>query len=492
MRKDTGVKDRYYAILSYTGFNLILVSTLMIIPLLALFGWPGEWGNSIGFFLPALASAGMGMILWRFFEPEKHMVLTVAEGGIIVFLTWALISLFSALPYMIVEDMTFTQSVFEAVSGWTTTGLTMVVPEETSNMILLWRSTTQLAGGAGFAIMMLAAITGPVGLGFSEAEGRSELLAPNIRESAKLVVRLYLGYVIIGIFGYVLVGLTLFDAINHTFTAVATGGFSTHTESIGYWDSIHVETVTIILMFLGNLNFLTAYWLFRGKFRSFFRNGEIRLFFSLVILSTAMIFFWCTSRVTPGVYGSRGMALRAALFEGVSALTGTGFTITEYSGWSGSGWLGIIILMIIGGGICSTSGGLKQYRVHLLLKSIWWQTKRPFRPRNAIIQNYIWKGHRKEFVTDKKLKNIANYVFLYIIAFSVGSLILGMYGHGMKESMFEFASALGTVGLSAGITRPDSPLPLLWTEILGMFLGRLEFFVVFVGVGKIMRDIFVR
>ncbi len=492
MRRDTGMRERYWAILSYTGFNLILVSTLMIVPLFALFGWPGEWTKSIGFFLPALGSAGIGMILWRFFEPRRQVVLTVTDAGIIVFLTWALISLFSALPYMIVEEMTFTQSVFEAVSGWTTTGLTMVVPEETSNMILLWRSTTQLAGGAGFAIMMLAAITGPVGLGFSEAEGRAELLAPHIRESAKLVVKLYMGYVLIGVFAYIFVGLTLFDAVNHTFTAVATGGFSTHSESIGYWGSARVEAVTLLLMFLGNLNFLTAYWLFRGKFRSFLRNGEIRLFFTVTLVSTIMLFFWTTNRVTPGVYGSKGLAFRAALFEGVSALTGTGFTTTEYSGWSGFGWLGLIILMIIGGGICSTSGGLKQYRVYLLLKSIWWQVKRPLLPRNAIVHNYIWKGRQKEFISDLKIKNAANYVFLYLLVFFAGSMILGIYGHGMKESMFEFASALGTVGLSAGITRPDSPLPLLWTEIIGMFLGRLEFFVVFVGMGKIVRDIFNR
>lgn len=498
MLRESGLREKYRAILSFTGFNLILVSTLMIIPLFALFGWPGEWGNSIGFFLPALGSAGIGMILWRGFEPRRHIVLTVADGGIIVFLTWAMISLFSALPFMIIEEMTFTQSVFEAVSGWTTTGLTMVTPEETSNMILLWRSTMQLAGGAGFAIMMVAAITGPVGVGFSEAEGRTEQLAPHVRESAKLVAKLYLGYVVFGVLAYTLVGLDLWEAVNHCFTAVATGGFSIYNDSIGHFNLLKVEIVTLILMFLGNLNFLTAYWLSKGKFRSFFRNGEIRLFFSTVLVSTVILFFWVTGSLH-SVYTTKGEAFRAGLFESVSALTGTGFTVTEYSEWLGLGWLILIILMIIGGGICSTSGGLKQYRVHLLLKSIWWQVKRPFLPRSAIIHNYIWKDEQKDFISDLRIKQASNYVFLYFLTFLAGSMVLCAYAprleygvFGMRESLFEFASALGTVGLSTGMTDPGAPLPLLWTEIIGMFLGRLEFFVVFVGIGKIVRDLIIR
>ena len=496
MRKETGVRERYWTILSFTGFNLILVSTLMIFPLFALFGWPGEWGNSIGFFLPALGSAGIGMIMWRLFEPRRQVVLTITDGGIIVFLTWAIISVSSALPFMIIENMTFTQSVFEAVSGWTTTGLTMVVPEETSNMILLWRSTMQLAGGAGFAIMMLAAITGPVGVGFTQAEGRDERLAPHVRESAKLVAKLYMVYVVIGVLGYLLVGLTLFDSVNHTFTAVATGGFSTRSASIGYWDSWKVELVTVGLMFLGNLNFLTSYWLFTGKWKSFFRNGEIRLLIAVTIIGTFLLFYWLTYSAPSPIYSSWTKTLRVGLFEPLSAVSGTGFSSVDYANWapikSGLGWFVLIIWMIIGGGICSTAGALKQYRVHLFLKSIWWQIKRPFQPRGAIIHNYIWKGDRKKFITDKHMKEVANYVFLYFLVFLGGSMILSMYGYPMMDSMFEFASALGTVGLSVGITQPDAPLPLLWTEIIGMFLGRLEFFVVFVGIGKILRDIFIR
>lgn len=350
----------------------------------------------------------------------------------------------------------------------------------------------QLAGGAGFAIMMVAAITGPVGVGFSKAEGRTEMLAPHVRESAKIVAKLYMGYVIFGVLAYVLVGLSLWEAVNHCFTAVATGGFSTYSDSIGHFNSLNVEIVTLILMFLGNLNFLTAYWLSRGKFRSFFRNGEIKLFFSTILVASVILFFWVTRRITPSVYPTNGMAFRAGIFESVSALTGTGFTITEYGNWAGFGWLGLILLMIIGGGICSTSGGLKQYRVHLLLKSIWWQIKRPFQPQSAIVQNYIWKDDQKDFISDLRIKQAANYIFLYLMVFFAGSMVLCAYGHGMRESMFEFASALGTVGLSVGISLPSSPLPLLWTEIIGMFLGRLEFFVVFVGIGKIMRDLIIR
>ncbi len=473
---------------------MILVSTLMLIPLLALFGWRSEWENSMGFFIPALSCAGMGMILWRVFESKERSTLTVADGGIIVFLTWVLACVFSAFPFILIEGMTFTQAIFESVSGWTTTGLTMVTEEETSNMVLLWRSTIQLAGGAGFAIMMLAAITGPVGVGFTQAEGRDERLAPHVKESAKLVIKLYITYVIIGILGYIFVGLTLFDSVNHTFTAVATGGFSTKNASIGHWNSWRVEMVTLGLMFLGNLNFLTSYWLFTGKWRSFFRNGEIRVLIMLTLIGTGIMFYWLTWNPATPMYDSWTKTLRVALFEPFSAVSGTGFSTVDYGEWSimnsHLGWFVMIIWMIVGGGICSTAGALKQYRVHLFLKSIWWQIKRPFRSGSAVVKNYIWKGDHKKYISDDHLKNVANYVFLYFMVFLIGSMIISIYGHSIKDSMFEFASALGTVGLSVGITGPDAPIPLLWTEILGMFLGRLEFFVVFVSIVKIFKDIF--
>ena len=150
----------------------------------------------------------------------------------------------------------------------------------------------------------------------------------------------------------------------------------------------------------------------------------------------------------------------------------------------------LIVLMIIGGGTCSTSGGLKQYRVYLLYKAILWELTRPFYPRGAVIQHQIWQGEAPDYMTDRQIRQTAAFVYLYLAVFILGSGILSAYGYSLKDAMFEFASALGTVGLSVGLTTAQSPPGFLWTETLGMFLGRLEFFIVFVSVGKIIRDLY--
>lgn len=486
MRADVNLKQRYRAILSYTGPILFLGGLLMLSPLLALAAWPDEWVHSLGFILPAIVLAGIGSGMWRIFRPHNPTILTVQEGGIIVLLSWVGICLFSAWPFMVVQKLGFTQAIFESVSGWTTTGLSVVDVTGATHLILLWRSLMQLAGGAGLAIIMLASIAGPVGPGLCVAEGRSEQLVPHVRQSAKLVMVIYSGYASVGILAYWLAGMTLFDAVNHAFPAVSTGGFSNQPESIGHWNSVAIEAVTIPLMILGNLNFLTAYLLLHGKFKAVYRNGEVRLMAAL-IPACALILFLLVCR---SIYPALGKSVRVAIFETVSALTTTGFSTVSYGNWNSIGFLILTVLMLIGGGTCSTAGGIKQYRVYLLSKSLMWEMRRSFLPRTAVVENYVWQGEHKDFINDKRIRQVATFVFFYIATYIVGSGILAAYGYGLKESLFEFASALGTVGLSAGVTSAHSPPLVLWTEILGMLLGRLEFFVILISLMKIVRDSF--
>jgi len=486
VRANVSLKQRYRAILSYTGLILLLGGLLMLTPLLALAVQPGEWIYSMGFMLPAIVLAGIGTAMWRIFRSRNRVILTVQEGGVIVLLSWIVICLFSAWPLATIQGLSFTQAIFESVSGWTTTGLSVVDVSRTTHLILLWRSIMQLVGGAGLAVIMLAAIAGPVGPGLSLAEGRSEQLVPHVRESAKLVLVMYSGYVLVGILAYRLAGMALFDAINHAFAALSTGGFSTHPESIGHWNSVAVEAVTMPLMILGNLNFLTAYLLLHGKFKDVYRNSEIRIMAALIPAGALTLFLL----VSKSIYPTLGKSFRIAIFEAITALTTTGFSTTSYGNWNSIGLLGLTVLMIIGGGTCSTAGGIKQYRVYLLFKSLLWEMRRPFLPRMAVIENYVWQGERKDFISDTRIRQVATFVFLYFVTYIVGSAVLAAHGYGLRESLFEFASALGTVGLSVGITSADSPPLVLVTETLGMFLGRLEFFVVIVSLGKIFRDSF--
>ena len=475
--------QRYKAIVAYTGVIFLLAGFLMLTPLAALLAWPGRTVHGLSFALPALALGGLGLYLWVKFHPRQAPTLTAQEGGVVVLISWIVVCLFSAVPFLFISRLTLTQAVFESVSGWTTTGLSVVDVTTAPRVILLWRSVMQFAGGAGLAIIMLTAIAGPPGPALYSAE-RTEQLVPHVRRSARLVMTLYTGYAVAGVLAYWAAGMDLFDAINHAFAAVSTGGFSTRAASIGHWDSPLIELVTLPLMFLGNLNFLTAYVLLHGRWRTLRHHGELRLASVLFVVCAFVLLL----SVPAAVYPTMGARTRAAIFETLTALTTTGFSTTTYANWNALGFLVLIVLMLIGGGTCSTAGGIKQYRIYVLIESILWEVRRSFLPRTAVVENYIWQGDRKDFIDDRRIRQVASFVFFYVATYFIGSGILAAHGYSLSDSLFEFASALGTVGLSVGVTSPTAPVTVLWTETLGMFLGRLEFFVIFIAAAKLIRD----
>ena len=484
VRRDQTLKTRYRAIVSYTGLVWAMAGLVMFGPLFGLPAAPSEVHLLPWFLLPGTVLSVGGMLLWKVSRPQQSVTLGVRDGGVIVLLSWITVFVFSAVPFMGIQDFTFTQAVFESVSGWTTTGLTVVDESAAPALILLWRSIMQLAGGAGLAIIMVAALVGPTGPGLYAAEGRSQLV-PHVRQSAKLVVVLYAGYALLGVAGYWAAGMTFFDAVNHSFAAVSTGGFSTHPDSIGHWNSALIESVSIPLMLLGNFNFVTVYVLVRGKVKSFIRNGEMRLLLVLIVACSAGLF-----AATAALYPTFGKGIRVAIFETVTAITTTGFSSTSYNSWDAVPFLVLIVLMVIGGGTCSTAGGIKQHRVYLLLRGLWSRLRAPFLPDNTVTRELIWEGDRKSYITDARLREVGMFVFLYLMVWTVGTLVLAAHGNGLQSSLFEFASAVGTVGLSTGLTSADSPVLVLWTETAGMFLGRLEFFIILVSLGKLAGDAF--
>ena len=488
MQNSAQVIQKYRTILSYTGFIYIIVGFILLAPLLELAAAPDEYTYKDGFIIPALVIMMLGLLLWKGCRPRVKTIVTVQEGGVIVLLSWVVTCLVSAFPFMLILRLNFTQAVFEAVSGWTTTGLSVVDVNSAPRCILLYRSIIQLAGGAGFAVIMLASLTGPAGVGYSLAEGRNDQLVPHVRESAKLVIMIYIGYALVGCIAYKVAGMTLFDAVNHTFAAISTGGFSTRPESIGYWNSSSIEAISIVLMIFGNMNFLTAFLLFNAKFRPFMKNGEVRVLATL-LPAGALIIFLAVSR---GLYPALGKSIRVALFEAVTSLTTTGFSTVSYTDWNTAGFLILILFMLIGGGTCSTAGGIKQYRVYLMYRMFIWEIRKAFLPRTAMVPIAVWRGENMDYITDSHVREVAVYMFLYLALFFVGTMVIALYGYSFRDSMFEFASSIGTVGLSIGVTAPDAPGAVLWTETLGMFLGRLEFFVVFVSIGKIVKDIWRR
>lgn len=475
--------SRYRAILASVGFVCYIAGLVMITPLIALFFWPGESWTAGAFLVPGLSLATAGFSCWRLLRSRDMTTLTLSEGSIVVVLSWMAVCIVSALPLMSVTGLGFTQAVFESVSGWTTTGLTVVDLPSATHTVHLWRGIMQFAGGAGLAVILLSAMSGPMGASVTAAEGR-DLLVPHVKRSARLVMSLYSGYAVIGTTAFCLAGMGLFDSVIHTFAAISTGGFSTHVENIGFFDSPAIEAVAIALMILGNLNFVTAWALARADTGSFWRSGEVRLSAVLIPLSAALLLvFTCT-----GAYPTLGRSVRVAVFETVTALTTTGFSTVSYADWNGFGVLVLIILMLVGGGTCSTAGGIKQFRVYALWKSVMWDLRKALMPSRAVQTRVLLETGREVHISDERLRQIGTFAFLYISLFFAGSAVIMAQGFGFRDSLFEFASSLGTVGASIGLTSPDLPGGVLWTMIAGMFLGRLEIFIVLAGMSKLARD----
>lgn len=479
------LKDRYQLIVGYVGTIIMGIGLALLFPLLMIPIY-GTEVNEIQFFLiPSLLALAMGYGMRRMMKYGEDATLTLHEGGVIVILAWFSATIFSALPFFISGKLDFTQAIFEAVSGLTTTGLSVVDVTKTSHMFLLWRSIMQLIGGAGLAVIMLSAIIGPHGLGLYNAEGRSDKLLPNVTKSTKLIMIIYVGYITAGIFLYILAGMPWFDAINHAIAAVSTGGFSTEPASIGAYKSLPIELITLILMFFGTTNFAAHYVLLRGEVKKFFQIGEIRFMFFVLALVIPLVSYFS---LIP-LYGSIGGGIRVAIFEFTSALTTTGFSTVGYGDWNAAAIFVMIILMIIGGGAGSTAGGLKQYRVYVMFKSLIWNINGYLLPKNSVKQNYVIRPEGKYYVSQDHVVEVSNFAMLYMITYVAGVFILLVHGYSLQESMFEFASSLGTVGLSVGVTAPDAPKIVLWTETVGMMLGRLEFIVLFFATMKIIRDL---
>ncbi len=475
---------RYGEILRHTGSVAVVSGLVIASPALAVVAFPSEVATLPAFLLPGAALALLGLGLRRLAPAVAPRPLGLADGSVIVLLSWSLAVLFAAVPFVVVGGLDVTGAVFESTSGWTTTGLTVVDVADAHRTILLLRSVLQLAGGAGLAILMLSALVGPVGTGIATAEGKEDLLVPVVDRSAVLVVRIYGAYAVLGTVGLRLAGMSWFDAANHAFTAVSTGGFSTRADSIGAWDSPAIEAVTIPLMVLGNLSFVTAWAALRGRWRTVWTNGEVRT--SLVLAALGGLVVW--SGVARLLFPSAAKALRVALFETVTALTTTGFSTVAYTHWPPVGWCVLIVLMIVGGGTCSTAGGVKQYRVHVLFRYLCHDLGRRLGPRRAVTEPFLREGADRRFLSEGEVARIGAFLFLYLTVLALGTGVLAAYGNGVRESLFEFASALGTVGLSIGVTAAGAPRGLLWTETLGMLLGRLEFFTVFVGIARLARD----
>lgn len=476
----------YPLIINYLGIFAILIGVINLIPLLVIPFYPEEIVEAKYFFIPALSAIFIGSLIVLIYKGREKDRLERSQDAILVMSIWILGIFVSSLPFVLTGNYNFTQAIFESTSGYSTTGLTVVDVTVTPHIFLFFRSLLQFVGGVGLVLVLTSAISDKFGMRLYSAEGHSDKLVPNLIRSGRMILSIYIGYIFVGSIFLIIFGMTPFEALNHSITAVATGGFSTESLSIGAFNSVGVEVTIMVLMLLGGTNFFVHLMLLRGKFKNVFKHVEIKLLGLLLLIFIPMLVINLYNMYD----GNFFYTLRIASFQFISAVTGTGFqTIDTFTVMPPTFISVLVIVMVLGAGMGSTAGGMKQYRVALAFKSLYWNIREQFGHKKTIRTHFINKIGNKTVVTKDEVVQNYSFLMIYLLALFTGTLIFTGLGFSIRESLFEFASALGTVGLSVGIVGYHANPIILWTSTIGMFLGRLEFYVVFIALTKIFVDL---
>lgn len=409
------------------------------------------------------------------------------EGSLIVTFIWVVFTLFGLLPFWISGSIpSFTDAFFETISGFTTTGASILNNiEELSHSILYWRSLTHWIGGLGIIVISLAILPvfGVSGTQLFVAESAGptkDKIHPKINETAK---RLFLIYIILTVSESILLklgGMGWFDAICHSFGTVATGGFSTKQASIGYWSSPYIQYVIAIFMLLSGVNFSLYYFGFKNKFRKLFENEELK-YYLLTLLAFSLIVTFSLIDFSQ-VYSFAGieMAWREAFFNVTACMTTTGFATADYMYWKTFTWVLLLIAMIIGASAGSTSGAIKMVRIVIVFKYCYYEIQKLIHPNAVMPVKYNGLIVKADVIT-----RVLAFVLLYLFTVAVGILILSMSGMDFQESIGGLITCLGGVGPGLGQVGPAGNFSAIpdfskWFLSFIMLLGRLELFTVLV------------
>ncbi|MFK7815431.1 MAG: TrkH family potassium uptake protein [Gammaproteobacteria bacterium] len=425
-----------------------------------------------------------GLLLWY---PVRHSKddLRLRDGFLIVVLFWTVLGLFGALPLWLSNSLSIgiTDAIFESISGLTTTGATVITNlDELPKSILFYRQALQWLGGMGIIVLAVAILpmlgVGGMQLYRAETPGpvKDTKLTPRIKETAKALWYIYLSLTIACALGYWLAGMTVFDAIGHSFSTVAIGGFSTHDESIGYFRSVPIETVSIIFMLLSGLNFGLHFITWKSQsLRHYFQDAEFKTYFFVIISITIITALFL--RIGE-VYLSMGDAFSKAIFHTVSIATTTGFTTSQYHFWPSFLPLLLILTSFIGGCTGSTGGGMKVIRVLLLVKQGMREMMRLIHPNAKIAVKIGSKA-----VDGRIIEAVWGFFSAYIGVFVVMLLLLMASGLDQVTAFSAVAATLNNLGpglgeVGANYTSINDFSK--WVLCLGMLLGRLEIFTLLV------------
>jgi len=467
-------------ILHILGYILIFIGIALLIP--ALVSYFCRDGYILLFIALGSAAIISGLAIKYIFKRKESINFKTII--LIVILGWILATSIGSLPYLVsghVESPV--DAFFESMSGFTTTGATILTDIEVlPYSLLFWRSFTHWLGGMGIILLIIAILPsfGIQGMRLFQAEvsggSINQKISPRIK---KIALTLWFVYLIITVMEIALLmggGLNLYDASIHTFGTVATGGFSSKNTSIGFYDSLYIQYVIIIFMFLAGINFILYCRFILGDQRAIFKNKEVWVYAGIIMLFSTIITFNLWGKV----YHGFEQAFRYALFQTTSIITTTGYVTADFDTWPNLAKMILFAAMFIGGCAGSTGSSVKVIRIYILVKSALIEFFRGIHP--SAVKNINIEGR---IIPQETIRKVVTFFFIYILIFFIGSIIMSFFNLDMISAMGATAATLGNVGPGFGLvgaTQTYTFLPSIAKIILSSFmlLGRLEIFTLFI------------
>ena len=427
------------ALVRSLGFLCLMLTVILLGPLFLLIFWPEESHEAKAFLVPAAATLLTGGILLLLSRGQRALVLRKHASSMILLVLWIVAVAFCSIPFMMV-GYSVPQAVFESMSGLTTTGLSVTDVTAVSHLVLLYRSLLHLIGGVGLVLVLTAILANYYGMQLFTAEGHTDRLSTSPFRSARTILTLYGSFIIAGIILYVLSGMPLL--------------------------------------------------LFHGKFKDFFTHIEVRCVMVLLAIAGPI---GAVQLVVDHVSPSVLMAIDQSFFQMISILTTTGLTnVNDYLHVCGFAIVPAIVLMFVGGNTDSTAGGLKAFRFALGAKSLYWDFRDALRSERTVSPRKIRRFGVEQTVSRPETSRNYAYLIAYFTIACLGTFLLMLCGYSVQDSFIEFVSALGTVGLSVGVTAATASAPTLWILTVAMLIARLEIFVFLFGLARLVgnaRDI---
>ena len=461
MKRKYITKADLKVVLHYIGYIMQGLGVVLLTPILVALIF-GEYIRVSAFLIPCFISFALGTFLSKRFNNYDN--LRLKHGMLISSFAWLWASIIGASIMCLALNLQFIDALFENMSAWTGSGMTFFINVEIlPKSILFLRSLEQWIGGLGIVIIFIGILirSGTAASRLYKSEAREEKIKPNIANTLRKALEIYLVYTAIGILLFILVGLPIFDSVNLTFTSISTGGMSIKNANVGFYQNSLVYIISMVLMILGATSFSIHYKLVKTKGKSVLKDVQFQLMIGLIFIASAFILV--TNKMVP----------IEELFTIVSAITTTGANVVppyELATWKGSSLIVLMVLMLIGGSSGSTSGGLKLIRIITVLKGTNLTVTNLVSPEGRVVNTKI--GGKR--INEREIKESSAYIVMFFLFLVFGWAMMTLYGYDPFTALFDIVSIQSNNGLSTGIVFGGLPTPLKLTLIFLMWIGRLE------------------